>query len=280
MPWVVSNLRKASFTSANTINFVAQKSGKMFTLKRRREGLLGSLIAYSIFHKGKRVPPLAEEHLDKRKSLPNVVAEIKPEDKIVEVDVIDLGDVAGQGAGLPILNLLSSIAMENNLSIKLCMTNNIGVIRLFEKVTNYSFSQRIKSILYECVAEDIRKQNWGVHSKAGFRYTSTKLEEVQFYFDVMSQSYGLVGKFWDLTTYIGFWGNEDFWHLKDMIVDYISPEDSRIPIGADFKRFTFNPDGTFAFDGEHMGHMVSWGRDLDLIAKPQPIDYKVRVFNK
>lgn len=186
-----------------------------------------------------------------------------------QLDLIDLGDKAGSGAGFIIMNILAKIAQEQASNFTIYHTCNMGLVHMLERVSDFRF-------------QDIAWREFFNFCRLGrptVKLSADKLKSPKFIYDEGIPDFQQDG-YWpspeNPLASILFAKTED---ETDVRVDEIEPcaKDNfkpDVPIGTSLRHFTFNPDGTLALDGRKIGYPVALNFQMFEIVgeNPRPVD--------
>ncbi len=123
------------------IAFQAEKTRLPFLLRKRHEAQYSThgAYAYDLLVDGKKAVPILQSKVLREENVPNVMGEIDREGNLA-IENMDLGEQTGQGMAFPILNWLAWVAKQKKAPIVLKNTANPGLLRVFERISNFKFT--------------------------------------------------------------------------------------------------------------------------------------------
>ena len=285
----------------NEIDLPVKIGGQVHLVKRTDTDLQWPNFAYDVYWNGKRVIPLAMEEFKSKKKdyvLPNVVGNLNSDQLNLNIDVIDLGPITGNGIGSAIIKFLAGIASTLNLELHGTSTSNPGIMRLWGSVTDFTFNDAwVKAMLKSQLKKELAKEpvfdsDHARPDKAytSFYFTTDTKGHAKFVFgngDMLrsAQAYYFNSKSFSGSLYaVSLVLERDA--PQTVKVDSLRVRDSKdakkwlpsdlMRSGASLEEFNFNQDGTIDFQGKPFGRLVAFEDQVDVIGSPIPTRSEMR----
>lgn len=279
---------------------VAGENGSVRLVRREEGSFAWPNFAFDVYWQGRKVNPLAQEgwKSETMPLLPNVTGEVG--DRELSIDVVDLGEETGQGILSPIFQYMAGVAYKRGIKLRGKTTINPGVMRAFEKVTtDFKYDDAyVKEVLKTVAGAELRnstsRHDYELYGGGSFYFTPNSQGQARSAFSRESGTYifdptiQIIDSLYRIRI-----AYDDFKPLSLRVFDlgYFDKKSGtwlslfdHPPAGLESERdiaalisrstalenFNFNPDGTFDIDGKHMGRLLAFSDQVDLIGTPKP----------